>query len=151
MLSLIQRLLPPPTALGIPRITETTRPTGVLALTADICLYSGVLNAASSIGWRTEWARTLRRGIEICNLESTPIVIYDANLPGIEWGTAFDLLSSGPIQRRILLAARCIDEDLWRNVLRRHGYDIVERSASSEELRTALRFARLSLLSRANV
>jgi hypothetical protein len=89
-------------------------PQAVLAVTADIRFYSGVLNAASSTEWRTEWARTLRRGIEISSLKSTPIVIYDANLPGIEWGCAFDLLSAVPDPRRILLTrlrlrpTRCI-------------------------------------------
>jgi hypothetical protein len=38
-----------------------------------------------------------------------------------------------------------VDESLWREVLRRHGYDVVYRSAGSEELRRALRFAWLSL------
>jgi hypothetical protein len=43
-----------------------------------------------------------------------------------------------------LLAAPSIDEELWKNVLSRHGYDVVERTASSEQLGRVFRFAWLS-------
>jgi hypothetical protein len=125
-------------------VPATCRP-GVLAVTADIRFYSGVLSVTSATRWSTEWARTPGRAVEICRLESTPIVIYDANLPGIDWGCAFDLMNAVPNRRRILLAAPSIDEDLWRKVLLRHGYDLVKRSASSEELKRIFRFAWLSL------
>jgi hypothetical protein len=123
----------------------------VLAVTADLCFYSGVLNAACSAQWRTEWARTLNRAAEICRSKSPPIVIYDSDLPGTEWGRAFDQLSAVPNRPRILLAARGIDEELWRSVLRHHGYDVVERTASSEQLGRVFRFAWLSLSASTNV
>jgi hypothetical protein len=54
-------------------------------------------------------------------------------------------MNAVPNYRRILLAAPSIDEDLWREVLVRHGYDVVKRSAGSEELKRIFRFAWLSL------
>jgi hypothetical protein len=146
MPGLIQRLLAPSPGGGITGTAENNRHPLVLAVTADLCFYAGVLNAATSAGWRTEWARTLNRAVEISRLNSPPIVIYDGNLPDAEWGWAFDRLSSVPSRRRILLAAPSIDEELWRNVLRRHGYDVVDRAANSEQLGRAFRFAWLSLL-----
>ena len=151
MLGLIQRLLGPPPNRRITEITETNGHPRVLAVTADIGFYASVLNAASSARWRTEWARTLNRAIEICRSKSPQIVIYDSTLPGAEWGSAFDQLSSVPSHPRILLAAPSIDEDLWRNVLRRHGYDVVERAASSEQLGRVFRFAWMSLPTPADV
>jgi len=74
-----------------------------------------------------------------------PVIIYDVRLPGVDWTQAFDALSQLPNRPRLLLAAQAVDESLWREVLRRHGYDVVYRSAGSEELRRALRFAWLSL------
>jgi hypothetical protein len=93
----------------------------------------------------------LNRATDICRLKSPPIVIYDSDLPGVEWGWAFDRLSAVQNSPRILLAAPRIDEELWRNVLRRHGYDVVERTASSEQLGRVFRFAWLSLPASANV
>jgi len=151
MPGLIQRLLAPSPDRGVTEVVGNNRHPRVLAVTADLCFYSGVLNAASSAEWRTDWARTLNRAIEICRSKSPPIVIYDSNLPGIEWGWAFDQLNALPSQPRILLAAPSIDEELWRNVLRRHGYDVVERAASSEQLGRMFRFAWLSLLAPADV
>jgi hypothetical protein len=146
MLGQIKRLLSPPNYVANTKITEISQRPGVLAVTADVRFYAGVLNATSKAKWRTEWARTLGRAIEICRLEPTPIVIYDSNLPDIEWGSAFDLMNAVPNHRRILLAAPSIDEDLWRKVLLHRGYDIVKRSAGSEELKRVFRFAWLSLV-----
>jgi len=146
MLDLIQRLLAPPTAEAITQISENRiRRPRVLAVTADLCFYSGVLSAASSARWRTDWARTLNRAVEICRLKSPPIVIFDSNLPGVDWRCAFDRLSAVPSRPRILLAAPSIDEELWENVLRRRGYDVVDRAANSEQLERTFRFAWLSL------
>jgi hypothetical protein len=105
MPGLIHRLLAPSPSRGIAGIVENNRHPLVLAVSADLGFYAGVLNAASSVRWRTEWARTLNRAIEICRLKSPPIVIYDSNLPGVEWGSAFDRLSAVPNHSRILLAA----------------------------------------------
>jgi hypothetical protein len=145
MLGLIKRLLAPSPSGGIMGVAENNRQPLVLAVSADLGFYAGVLNAASSVQWRTDWARTLNRAIEICRLKSPPIVIYDSILPGGEWGLAFDRLSAVPNRQRILLAAPSIDEELWRSVLRRHGYDVVDRAASSEQLGRMFRFAWLSL------
>jgi hypothetical protein len=146
MLGLIQRLLSPPPDRTVTQARENKiHKPRVLAVTADLCFYAGVLSAASSAHWRTDWARTLNRAVEICRLKSPPIVIYDSNLPGVDWRSAFDRLSAVPNHPRILLAAPSIDEELWDNVLRRHGYDVVERAANSEQLERVFRFAWLSL------
>jgi hypothetical protein len=147
MLGLIQRLLGPTPDHGSTQIHENNsrQPPRVLAVTADLGFYSGVLSAASSTRWRTDWARTLNRAVEICRLKSPPIVIYDSNLPSVDWRFAFDRLSALPSHPRILLAAPSINEELWENVLRRHGYDVVERAANSEQLERVFRFALLSL------
>src|SRR6185437_15659750 len=96
-------------------------------------------------GWNAEWARSLKRGVEICRRSLTPIVIYDRNLPDVDWRRALDQLSGAACDVRIILAAPDVDEDLWRNVLHRHGYDVLTRSASAEQLERELRFAWISL------
>jgi DNA-binding response OmpR family regulator len=152
MLGLIQRFFAslPDTAIAEIPANKSRKPR-VLAVTADLAFYSGVLSAASSARWRTDWARTLNRAVEICRLKSPPIVIYDSNLPGFDWRSAFDRLSAVPSHPRILLAAPSIDEELWENVLRRHGYDVVERAANSEQLERVFRFAWLSLPTPADI
>jgi hypothetical protein len=72
-------------------------------------------------------------------------VIYDRNLPDVDWRYALERLNGVAMESRILLAAPEISEDLWRTVLRRHGYDVLTRSANSEQMKRELRFAWLSL------
>ena len=117
----------------------------IVTVTADVNFYSGVLSATRSCGWNAEWARSLKRAVEICRSRLTPIVIYDRNLPDVDWRRALDQLSGTAYDVRILVAAPDVDEDLWRMVLRRHGYDVLARSASAEQLERELRFAWLSL------
>jgi hypothetical protein len=45
----------------------------------------------------------------------------------------------------VLLASPRVDEDLWRTVLRLRGYDVMARTANSEQFRRELKFASLSL------
>jgi hypothetical protein len=150
MLGLIQRLLSSSPVGEIAEIAKDNRHTRVLAITADLGFYSGVLSATASGQWRTKWARTLNRATEICRANS-PFVIYDSSLPGVDWEWAFERLSAVPNRPRILLAAPSVDEELWQSVLRRHGYDVVERAASSEQLDRVFRFAWLSLITPADI
>ena len=118
---------------------------GILAITADLAFYSSILSAAYSCGWSAEWASSINRGLEICGSRVIRIVVYDRNLPWVDWRYGLDRLSAATSNARILLAAPRIDEDLWRTVLRRRGYDVLTRSAGSEQLKRELRFAWLSL------
>lgn len=140
------RYLRPPVIASVPLEPH------ILTVTADLNFYSGVLSATRSCGWNAEWARSLKRAVEICRSRLTPIVIYDRNLPDVDWRRALDQLSGAAYEVRILVAAPDVDEDLWRTVLHRHGYDVLARSSSAEQLERELRFAWLSLdESRANV
>lgn len=141
----VKRMIAGPHFLRNEGPAETACRPGILAVTADLGFYSSVLSAACSYGWSAEWASSMNRGIEICRSGAIRIVIYDRNLPCIDWRYGIDRLSAAASQARILLAAPRIDEDLWRAVLRRRGYDVLARSSGSEQLKRELRFAWLSL------
>lgn len=117
----------------------------VLTVTNDLGFYSSVLTATESCGWTTEWARSMKRAVEICRSQLVPIVIYDRNLPDVDWRRALDQLNGASCDVRILLAAPEVDEDLWLTVLHRRGYDVLSRSADPEQLQRELRFAWLSM------
>jgi hypothetical protein len=144
MQSFFQRSLAERYPLPSPLTPSLPRP-GILAITADIRFYSCVLSAACFWNWSAEWANSMIRALEICHSKPIRIVIYDRNLPRSDWRYAFDRLSATAGHARIFLATPRVDEDLWRMVLRRHGYDVLARSASSEQMKRELRFAWLSL------
>jgi DNA-binding response OmpR family regulator len=145
MCSLAQRMAAFPRLARKLDCAEATSHPGILAITADLRFYSCVLSAACSWGWSAEWASTMNRGLEVCGSGLIQIVVYDRNLPHVDWRYALDRLNATASQSRIILAAPRVDEDLWRMVLSRHGYDVLKRSANSEQLKRELRFAWLSL------
>ena len=118
----------------------------VLIVTADLCFYSSIVNAAARLNWRTELARTARRALEIHESELARIVVCDRDLPDVDWCWLFENLAAAGPRSRLLLASRHVDETLWRRVLACHGYDAIERAATSAELSTTLRFAWASLV-----
>jgi hypothetical protein len=145
MCSFVQRMVASPQVARKPASAEVPPQPGILAITADLRFYSCVLSAACSWGWSAEWASTMNRGLEVCGSGLIQIVVYDRNLPHVDWRYALDRLNAAASQSRIILATPRVDEDLWRMVLRRHGYDVLKRSANSEQLKRELRFAWLSL------
>lgn len=143
--NLMRRMAALPNCLRPPLPAPGILKPHILTVTADINFYTGVLSATESCGWSVEWARSLKRALEVCRSRLTPIVVYDRDLPDIDWRRALDELSGTPYDVRILLAAPNVDEELWQTVLHRHGYDVLARSASAEQLERELRFAWLSL------
>jgi DNA-binding response OmpR family regulator len=118
---------------------------GIVAVTADLRFYSCILNAACASGWTAEWAPSVSRGLEVCRTRTIRIVIYDKDLPFLDWRDGVRRMSKTASPSRILLASTRIDEELWRTVLRLRGYDVLARSSNSEQLSRELRFASLSL------
>jgi DNA-binding response OmpR family regulator len=118
---------------------------GILAVTADLGLYSCILNAACASGWTAEWAASVDRALAVCSSKAIRIVVYDSNLPYSDWHSGLRRLARTSPAPRVLLASPLVDEDIWRTVLRLRGYDVLARSANSEQFRRELRFASLSL------
>jgi DNA-binding response OmpR family regulator len=142
---LLDRMISGPRDLLRPIFSTPADRPPVLAITADLRLYASVLSAADSFGWGLQWARTISRGVETCWSMRHPIVIYDRDLPNVDWRCALDLLIETASHGRVLLAASSVDEDLWRIVLRRHGYDVLSKPVHAEQVRRDLRFAWLSM------
>jgi DNA-binding response OmpR family regulator len=138
---------------GLVRASETgcsttcaaVQPPGVLTITADLRLYSSVVSAAAANGWAAHWARSLQQAVEISAHKPALLVVYDSQLPNTEWTCAFETLATSTTPQRILLATVSIDEQVWRSALRHGGYDVVRRSAGTDELARMLRFAWQSL------
>jgi len=118
---------------------------GIVAISADLNFYSRMLAGACSWGWSADWANSMNRAVEICRSKHVQIVIYDRNLPCIDWRVALDRLRAVVPEARILMASTEIDEDFWRRVRRRRGYDVMARTASWEQVKRELQFAWLSL------
>jgi hypothetical protein len=136
---------------SLPQLLRDGTPTreggdpGILAVTADLGLYSCILNAACASGWTADWAASVSRAVGVCSSKRIRIVVYDSNLPYSDWQNGLARLAHMSSAPRVLLASPLVDENLWRAVRRLRGYDVLARSSDSEQLRRELRFASLSL------
>lgn len=117
---------------------------GILVISADLGFYSRILSAAYQFSWSADWSSTMSCGLKICGSKPVDIVVYDRDLPDVDWREGLRALSRVATPPRVLLAASTIDEDLWRTVLLLRGYDVMPKLANSAQLSRELRFAWLS-------
>ena len=120
---------------------EPDRDSSLLVVTPDDRFYCSLLYIATSRGWKTQWARTVCRGLDVLRSQTVTVVVLDWFRSEMDWRTAMAELSAIPHQPRILLASPAIDEDLWDAVLTHRGYDVVPRDGDPEQLIRTVRFA----------
>jgi hypothetical protein len=122
----------------------TNRVPRLVVITSDDRFYYMLLSASIDLHWKITWARSIRRAFECCCSQATPLVILDERLPGVDWREALPCTSEFPDHPAVLLAISEVGEETWEFVLRSGGYDVVPRSARSEEWQRELQFAWLS-------
>jgi DNA-binding response OmpR family regulator len=119
----------------------TASRTRVLAITADDCFYSTLVEIASSSGWEIRRATTAQEGLDIVCSFSMPLVIFDWDENGPNWRGGLDRLSAARSHPCILLASRVVDDNLRQEVIRFGGYDVLVRSAGRELILRTIQFA----------
>jgi hypothetical protein len=117
---------------------------GVLVVTLDDRLYYSIFPVAADLGWTIRRARSFEDAWKELHSGRLPLVIYDEHLPGTDWEGDLRSFSTFPARPLVVLAVPEVNEDLWRAVLRCHGYDAVKRTARESEWLRTLRFAWLS-------
>jgi FixJ family two-component response regulator len=88
-------------------------------------------------GWRIVFANS----IEEPTTQPIPIVLYDRDLPGLDWRQAIQQLSVSQPSRKIILASFVADDYLWEEVIHFGGYDILPKPFRESEVRHVIQFA----------
>jgi DNA-binding response OmpR family regulator len=96
---------------------------------------------ASSCGWRISIVPSSSAAIAALNEQPTPLVICDHDLSGEAWRDVLAKMAALPQAICVLLASRVVDDYLWYQVIRYHGYDVVRKPFQPDELRHAIIFA----------
>jgi hypothetical protein len=124
-------------------VPETGR-AEVLVITRDDRLFYSLFAVSMDIGWGIRRARTFEEAWQGLRSRPVQVVVYDECLPRFNWQDALRSFSAFPGHPLVFLAAPEVNEDIWRAVLRCHGYDAVARSAGEKEWIRMLRFAWLT-------
>jgi DNA-binding NtrC family response regulator len=96
---------------------------------------------ASDCGWRIAIVGSSSAAIASLNDQPTPLVICDRDISGESWHDVLEKIAALPQAVCVLLASRVVDDYLWHQVIRHHGYDVVAKPFHHEELRRAVKFA----------
>jgi DNA-binding NtrC family response regulator len=96
---------------------------------------------AASYGWRISIVGSSDAAVALLKEQPTPLVICDRDLTGEAWGDVLAKIAAQPQAVCVLLASRVIDDYLWQQVIRHHGYDVIAKPFQPEELRRAVTFA----------
>jgi DNA-binding NtrC family response regulator len=96
---------------------------------------------AANSGWSLSIVDSSSAAIASLNDQPTPIVICDRDLSGEAWRDVLAKIAALPQAVCILLASSVVDDYLWHQVIRHHGYDVVAKPFQPEGLRRAVTFA----------
>ena len=91
--------------------------------------------------WRISIVGSSDAAVASLNEQPTPLVICDRDLANEDWRDVLAKIAALPQAVCVLLASRVVDDYLWRQVIRHHGYDVVSKPFQPEELRRAVAFA----------
>jgi hypothetical protein len=113
----------------------------LLAISPDTCFFSSLVHIAAPYDWEVRWTRSIKGAVDILANGSAPVVIYDCCSATEDWSTSIARLMLLPDAPCIILAARLVDEELWRQAINQHVYDVVCRSGHNQHLIATLEFA----------
>jgi DNA-binding NtrC family response regulator len=132
--------------LGWPQQKSTCAPIPrkyeLLAISPDIRFFSSLVQTAAPYDWEVRWTRSINGAVEILANGWAPVIIYDCCSATEDWSTSIARLTLLPEAPCIVLAVRQVDEELWRQAINRHVYDVVCRTGHNQHLIATLEFAR---------
>lgn len=116
-------------------------PVKLVAITQNPDDSADLRQIATHYGWTISIVGSSDAAIAALNEQPTPLVICDRDLPGEMWRDALAKIAAQPQAVCVLLSSSVVDDYLWRQVIRHHGYDVVAKPFQPEELRRAVTFA----------
>ena len=105
----------------------------VLVLTTFSSLQLELRVLAIEEGWRILFAQTLPDAIELGRMHGIAVILYDRDLPGVDWQTGLRSLA-GIHAAFFILLSRVVDRRLWKAVLDRGGYDVARAPLDRDNL-----------------
>ena len=85
-------------------------------------------------GWRLLLVDTLEAALELRQEWYITVILYDRDLPDVEWRTGMQRLLTCSEPTCLILMSSTVDHRLWRTVLEYGGYDVAEKPLSRESL-----------------
>jgi DNA-binding NtrC family response regulator len=89
---------------------------------------------ATMPGWRVRVAQTCRDAIAVLQSSRCTVVLCERNLPDGCWGDLLRCTRSLADSPPVIVMSRVADEDMWADVLREGGFDLLAKPLQSSDL-----------------
>jgi DNA-binding NtrC family response regulator len=121
--------------------TASGGPVKLVAIDQDPADAEALRQIAASYGWRISIVSSSDAAIALLEEQPTPLVICDRDITGEAWRDVLAKIAALPQAVCVLLASGVVDDYLFRQVIRHHGYDVVAKPFQPEALCRAVTFA----------
>ncbi len=110
----------------------------VLAIIADAPKRDALRVALEPLGWRFVFTDSAATGMEQQQHERYPVILFDRDSAGEDWRDAIRALSAGAPRPSVILMSCHTDRNLWEELVRLGGYDIVRSPIRAESVAQTL-------------
>lgn len=124
-----------------PRTLAVKESVRLVAITENPDDAENLHQIAASYGWSISIVASSQAAIALLKRQPTPLVLCDRDITGEAWRDVLAKICALPEAVCILLASCVVDDYLWNQVIRHHGYDVVAKPFHPDELRRAVNFA----------
>jgi len=91
--------------------------------------------------WKVLFSATREEARAASEQLKAPIVLYDRDQPGRNWQEDMEYLASSAHRPCIILTSTVIDGLLWKEVVRRGGYDVLAKPLREDEVIQVIKLA----------
>jgi len=103
--------------------------------------YESIGRFCRRLRWNLRYAANLPTALMNLQDQSFEVVIYDHELPDQDWRLAVTSLANTSPRSSILLLSRLGHPELWNEVIRRGGHDMLCKPISKESFESAVALA----------
>ena len=99
------------------------------------------LSTSTGDGWYVHFAESCEQASAFAERLSAPVILFDRDWPGTDWKAAVTNLAALPHQACVILVFGVADANLWQEVVRRDGYDVLAKPLRAENVLRAVKLA----------
>jgi DNA-binding response OmpR family regulator len=97
--------------------------------------------AADRRNWDIQFTSCCEEAWTVANQLLAPIILWDRDLPETEWREAVRTLASLPNRPIVIILSKAADENLYGEVFRAGGFDILVKPLRTESLLRTVKLA----------
>lgn len=131
-----------PARQGAPSQTASTATVTIVGLMSGSDDNARLLSdVGGRSGWQVIFAKTYTEARSALDRAEIPVVFCDRDLLGMGWRKAVERLSAPPHRACVILLSEVTDTNLWNEVVRGGGYEVLAKPLREDAVTRAVRLA----------